>query len=150
MTYHPDMGRDAMVADGEHVRAIGWLHPAYPYTQGEVAAEFLSRLKGFVALARKSSEALLFGRLMGFHTCEFCDQVNGYHNFGVPDDGVLFVAPEMIVHYIEQHGYRPPDEFIAAVFKSPLPGTEEYERLTEPFRQLQRQRFRKMRDRSSD
>jgi hypothetical protein len=50
----------------------------------------------------------------------------GIGNFGVPSGDLLFVAPEMVVHYIEQHGYRPPAEFVAAVFRSPLPDTEDY------------------------
>ena len=39
----------------------------------------------------------------------------------------------MIVHYIEQHGYSPPAEFVSAVLRCPLPDTEEYQTLTEPF-----------------
>jgi hypothetical protein len=39
---------------------------------------------------------------------------------------VLFVAPEMVIHYVEQHKYLPPDEFILALTRSPLPGTDEY------------------------
>ena len=37
------------------------------------------------------------------------------------------------VDYIEVHGYRPPEEFIAAVMRSPLPENEEYQVITEPF-----------------
>src|SRR4051812_31838652 len=33
MSFFPDLGRKSMVASGEHVRAVGWLHPAHPYTK---------------------------------------------------------------------------------------------------------------------
>jgi hypothetical protein len=54
----------------------------------------------------------------------------------LPSGDVLFVAPEMVVHYIEEYGYCPPAEFVAAVVRSPLPDTEEYQLLTEPFWRL--------------
>ena len=133
MSFFPDMGRESLVAAGDHVRAIGWLHPDHAYTKGTVPAEFVARLKKFAARCADSGEALYFGAFGGYHTCEFCGRAHGIGNFGVPSDNQLFVAPEMIVHYVEQHGYRPPAEFVAAVLEAPLPDTEEYQLITEPF-----------------
>jgi hypothetical protein len=39
MSFFPDMGRSSLVAAGDHVRAIGWLHPDHAYTTGEVSAQ---------------------------------------------------------------------------------------------------------------
>jgi hypothetical protein len=136
MSYFPDLGRKSMFAAGEHVRAIGWLHPDYPYTKGKVSAAFVRRLKRFAARSGESASALCLVLAMGFHTCEFCGKSRGHRNFGVPNDDVLFVAPEMIVHYVKQHGYAPPAEFIAAVLSSPLPGTPEYREIVEKFRPM--------------
>lgn len=144
MSFFPDMGCTSLVAAGNHVRAIGWLHPDHPYTTGEVSAEFLARLKEFVTRSGDSAEALYFGVFCGLHTCEFCGQAHGTRNFGVPSGDLLFVAPEMVVHYIEQHGYQPPAEFMAAVLHSPLPDTEEYRLLTEPFWHLHRAAVQRM------
>src|SRR5690349_16575882 len=110
MSYFPDLGRRRMdaLASGEHVRAVGWLHPDHPYTRGEVPADFLHRLKQFVAQSGASADALGFGHYGGWHTCEFCHRERGSSNFGVLAGDVLYVAPGMIVHYIEAHGYRPP------------------------------------------
>jgi hypothetical protein len=138
MSYFPDMGCTSMVAAGDHVRAVGWLHPDHTFTKGEVPAAFLERLKLIVARSGASADALFFGAAGGFHTCEFCGKAHAIGNFGVPNADILFVAPEMVVHYIEQHGYCPPAEFIAAVLKSPLPDSEEYQTLTEPFWHLHR------------
>jgi hypothetical protein len=144
MSFFPDMGCDSLVISGEHVRAIGWLHPDHPYTKGKAAPEFLSRLKEFRARSSHSAEALYFGAFGGFHTCEFCGRAHGIGNFGVPSGDLLFVAPEMVVHYIEEHHYSPPAEFVEAVLRSPLPDTEEYQVLTEPFWHKHREAIERM------
>jgi hypothetical protein len=95
-------------------------------------------LREFVELANESSDALWFGAFGGFHTCEFCQQNHDSRNFGVPAGQLLDVAPAMIGHYVEQHRYAPPAEFIAAVAASPLPGTDDYAQLAEPFARLTR------------
>jgi hypothetical protein len=133
MSFFPDLGFKTQIVSGDHVRAIGWLHPDHSYTQGEVSPLFLARLKDFAARSGDSAEALYFGAFGGFHTCEFCGQAHGIRNFGVPSGDLLFVAPEMVVHYIEKHGYSPPAEFVHAVLQSPLPDSEEYQLVTEPF-----------------
>jgi hypothetical protein len=33
----------------------------------------------------------------------------------VPGDDVIYAAPLLIVHYIEEHGYLPPAEFLKAL-----------------------------------
>lgn len=139
MSWYPDLSTNSMVAKGDHVRAVGWLSVGQPYAQGSVPLDFVLRLREFVNLANESSEALYFGAYGGFHTCEFCGQAQDTRNFGVPAGEHLFVAPAMIGHYVEEHKYAPPAEFIAAVADSPLPGTVEYTRLAEPFSRLQQQ-----------
>jgi hypothetical protein len=114
------------------------LHPDHPFVEGQVSAAFLERLKKFVSQAGDSADALGFGAYGGFHTCEFCQSAHGVANFGVPSEDRLYVAPELIVHYIEEHDYCPPEEFIKAVMNSPLPESEEYQLITEPFWQLQK------------
>ena len=144
MSFFPDMGCETMVAGGQHIRAIGWLHPDHSHTEGVVPQDFLARLKAFAARSGDSAEALYFGAFGGFHTCEFCGRAHGIGNFGVPSGDLLFVAPEMVVHYVEQHGYCPPPEFVAAVLRSPLPDTEEYQVITEPFWHLHREAIKRM------
>jgi hypothetical protein len=143
MSWFPDMGNKSMVAEGDHVRAIGWLSSDQPFPQGEVPAAFFAHLEEFVRLANESAEALWFGAFAGLHTCEFCYKARGYGNFGVPAGQILFVAPEMVAHYIGIHNYKPPDEFVAAVFQSPLPGTDEYRALAEPFGRLHEQAWKR-------
>jgi len=42
---------------------------------------------------------------------------------------VVYAAPDLIYHYVVEHHYCPPDEFIQAVLEGPLPGSLEYEAL---------------------
>jgi hypothetical protein len=133
-----------MSAEGEHIRAIGWLHPDYPFSQGAVSPAFLARLKLFASQAALSTKALFFPIWCGVHQCEFCDQSIGAQNFGVPAADLLYIAPEMIVHYVEAHDYCPPLEFQNAVMNSPLPETEEYQVLCEPFWHLHRKAVESM------
>ncbi len=68
----------------------------------------------------------------GFHKCELCQfegEVAGGTNLFVPGDGVLFVCPELILHYINAHGYQPPQSFCDAVMACPDTRSSEYKRL---------------------
>lgn len=134
MSWYPDMGRQTMVAAGDHVRAVGWLSSSEPFPRGEVPAAFLARLREFYRLSGHSWEALQFRVFGGLHDCEFCDKCTCARDFGVATAAELFVAPGMIVHYVESHAYLPPPEFISAVLSAPLPDTEAYANLALPFR----------------
>jgi hypothetical protein len=46
------------------------------------------------------------------------------------DHGVTWhgrpAPPQMVAHYVEGHGYRPPEEFVQAVLACPAQGSPEY------------------------
>ena len=74
----------------------------------------------------------------GEHTCELCkgapdlfvgktinpawtrwaDQRSSNGEIRVAGEGVVFAAPVLIVHYIEEHGYLPPAQFLEAVART--------------------------------
>ena len=118
---------------GERRIAVGWLHPDHDFPRGTAPPEFLAKLKRLAACWGDSVTALGWGVAMGFHTCEFCEKSHASGTFGVPAGEGIFCAPEMIAHYVEQHAYLPPEEFIAAVLACPVPGTEAYETAVESF-----------------
>jgi hypothetical protein len=127
VSHIPDM------QSGENSIPIGWLHPDHEFSRGEVAPEFVARLKEFARLWGESIDALGWGAAGGYHTCEFCGKASGSGTFGVPAGDRIFDAPEMIAHYVEAHNYAPPAEFVAAVMATPLPGTPEYAAAVAPF-----------------
>jgi hypothetical protein len=58
---------------------------------------------------------------MGLHECDLClyQGVADNLNLFIPSGNVVLVAPAMVAHYMNAHGYRPPDEFCAAVLACP-------------------------------
>ena len=135
MTYYPDLGTNSMIDSGPHVRAVGWLDDAHKFTKAEIPQKLQRKLRQYSENWITSTEALAWGLLMGVHECELCDDYRASGNFGVPSQELLFVCPEMVFHYVEIHGYRPPEVFLRALEAAPLPGTDEYTAAVEQFRQ---------------
>lgn len=101
---------------------VGWLGEGYSFELGSVPKGFLGRL---VELAVRPERVT-----RGVHHCEFCDQKspikvtagsgdiawlgNGEISVGGAN-GVTFVCPTLIVHYIDCHSYLPPRQFVESV-----------------------------------
>ena len=126
----------------DRIVAVGWLHPDHGYCRGTAPPEFVARLATFSRNWGESIHALNWGAAGGFHECEFCDKALSSrrlgHNiasgtFGVPASERIYYCPEMISHYVTEHEYVPPEEFMAAVMACPEPGTDEYVAAAEPF-----------------
>ena len=95
---------------------VGWLSAEYQFATGDVPASFLAKLEQLC----KAPEMIT----MGFHSCEFCTrvearanpQIGGSGEVHIPgQSGRAYATPDLVFHYVQVHGYRPPDEFIAAV-----------------------------------
>lgn len=101
------------------VLMIGWIDERHPFPRGEIGDGALEKLRW---LARHHPVNLT----RGFHACPFCRAAGSgelprdaisMQEVWIPRIGTggFFAAPELVVHYIERHGYRPPDVFLAAV-----------------------------------
>jgi hypothetical protein len=92
---------------------IGWLGDKVE-SQGIASPIFLNALKYLV-------QNKINTRYRGTHTCEICGSMNYRGNGQIQVQGEgnkWYVAPAMIVHYVEDHEYMPPQEFIEAVIRS--------------------------------
>jgi hypothetical protein len=127
MPFYPDLHTESMVGHGDRHRAIGWLSSGHPFPRSAVPRAFVEVLKRHVGSA---FQPLAFG---GKHTCELCGNYSASGNVWVPTRDVVYVAPEMIVHYIVDHEYIPPEEFHRAVEACPPQGSPEYMRLISPY-----------------
>lgn len=123
VTYFPDLCTGSMLGAGESLRAVGWLSPEHAYTRGDVSPKHIRLLKEHL------SDAFQTSFFMGCHTCEFCLRRRKQMNLIVPTSEVVYVAPEMILHYVTEHGYRPPDCFFEALQACPKQGSPDYMRL---------------------
>lgn len=137
--YVADLDTETPFAHGPHVRAIGWLDAAHPFTRGPVAADVRAHLGRFAALWTQSTVELRWRVATSPHTCTLCNAYTACGTFGVPGADVVYVVPTMITHYVDIHAYQPPAEFREALMFSPRPGTVEYEAICAPYR-------RKLRD----
>ena len=101
--------------------AVGWLSNEHHYLRGKTDDQFINRLWEFCRFGTVA-------QTLGYHECEFCvDQEFGcierYQDIelilGSSEICVLdyagrkaYFAPDMIFHYVTQHGYIPPIEFM--------------------------------------
>jgi hypothetical protein len=132
MTYFADGSPYSFAQTGEArpLVNIGWLDDGHSYPTGIVPGDLVARL---ARLCRNGVQ-----RSRGFHRCGFCGQAegappmpttsrDGHGEFivgaaeiRVTDQAdVTFAAPDMIIHYVADHGYKPPDEFLDALRSQP-------------------------------
>ena len=121
--------------------AVGWLEASHPYPQGDVDQKLFEKL---IALAAIAWQPLI---LPGFHNCSLCPEGSdlnpylrtlhhryysvamGCRNLWIPsveEDGAIYVAPSLIVHYVLKHHYRPPPPFCEAVLRCPAMWSNQY------------------------
>lgn len=126
MTWYKDLspldmfGPEASVS----LRAVGWLARDHAYPTGAMPRDIFERLRD---LLRDPWEPCVSA---GLHECDLCqfDGQRGSSNLFVPGKDVLFVAPELITHYINAHNYLPPAEFQDAVMRCPGVRSMDYKR----------------------
>jgi hypothetical protein len=109
-----------------NVLNVGWLSREHSFPTGGVSDAFINVLRRLVA-----SPVNLY---RGYHICEFCPEPSeflgptGLRMIDPPKDtmgngeirvvgsnGLVYVAPALVAHYVEAHNYSPPAEFIRAV-----------------------------------
>src|SRR6185295_9100112 len=99
---------------------VGWLSREHAFSKGDVAPHLTNKL------ALLSRERM--NEMKGCFFCELCDPgappsmtimvegnevLLGNAEIWVPGAGnKTYVAPNLIVHYVRDHQYHPPDEFL--------------------------------------
>jgi len=111
------------ISDGKARRNVGWLAGWAPFPKAEPAPAFLA------ALFALSKNPVRKGP--GAHVCckPHQDAGTGMTRASLGDeeillgaaeievaspDGSWYVAPDLIYHYVKEHRYAPPDEFVRA------------------------------------
>jgi hypothetical protein len=117
MAWYPDFTRYEAFgpAAAASLFAVGWLKAGPPYDTGRVDTAVYSRL---VELLKDPWQPAIG---MGVHCCDLClyDGPPGHRNLFIPAGDRAFICPELITHFMNAHGYRPPVEFRAAVLACP-------------------------------
>jgi hypothetical protein len=112
------------------VKNIGWLDKDHPFKIGEVKPEFLSKLKKLIFNSDGGNCNILVNELRGSYECPVCGKhklkiseeddyfILGSAELWIPDhkiEGQYFATFGLIIHYIEEHHYQPPQDFIDSV-----------------------------------
>lgn len=129
----PDLADYQLSSSGEASKlvAVGWLEAGHEFQVGDVDPQLIRKL---IELLKNPWEPAVAG---GHHACSFCrfsggpasfrfgkmpsePEVRiGSSNLWIPADGILYVAPSLILHYMDSHQYSPPMEFQRAVMNCP-------------------------------
>ena len=103
---------------------VGWLDAEHPFATGVLPASLLDAL--FSICEQRRTEVT-----RGYHPCPFCIQPSyggvlverfgrrlllGGAEIRLPlPGGPVFAAPDLVLHYVADHGYLPPPQFVAAL-----------------------------------
>ena len=93
------------------MRTVGWLGPKLGL-QGDGSQQ----LEGSAKTRLDEASWGLVSMTLGWHDCDFCPagarfQGNGEYRY-YTRRGEVYIAPMMILHYVDAHGYCPPAEFL--------------------------------------
>ena len=113
-----------------NVLNVGWLDRSIPFSKGPTPTGFSQNLRSWFATARVNP-------MRGVHECGLCrtehwpplplnenpsanvdgrDFILGNWEIWIPSAAqTVFASPALIIHYVETHGYLPPEDFVAAV-----------------------------------
>src|SRR6185369_530883 len=115
---------DLSPLDGsERMVTIGWLGRGNTYPVGEVPLNVYRKL---AALLAEPGRPAASGAIQPCDLCVYEPERAGTMNVFVPGDQRVYVAPELILHYMNAHRYQPPEEFCKAVLSCPRMGMSEY------------------------
>ena len=128
MPYHVDLkplGTDSPCG-WPLTRAVGWLAAGHQFATGTIPTEALERLRLLHSALTGSGRTLVPAISAGLQDCDFCPAEGRRHAENMELrvqalDGALFLAPAMIGHYIDAHGYCPPAVFVEAILSVERP-----------------------------
>lgn len=123
MTYYADLSPYEYLGGQPPMLNVGWLGNASGFPIGVVAPDIVETL---IRLAESQDNIT-----RGVHFCEFCSTESpirlparndrGFVSLGMGEihvrdsQGNAFSAPSLIIHYILEHKYFPPQIFLAAI-----------------------------------
>lgn len=123
MAYYPDLS----ALPDSRILMVGWLSAGQPFALGGVEPAVVAKLVELLSNPWQPAVT------PGVHVCEFCRFSGGPASFTydgttvhvgtadlyVPGRACLYLAPSLIVHYLDAHEYSPPAEFCEAVMDCP-------------------------------
>lgn len=125
MTYFKDLTKYHYLKEEDVTFNVGWLSAVNYY---EVSSKPQPRLVSKLRLLSSKPA----NKTRGIHFCELCSKQKPIYDFGNgkrkvllgsaelriinQEKKIIYACPDLIIHYIECHKYKPPQEFINALY----------------------------------
>ena len=112
---------------------VGWLNPHHQFTRGPIEDLHIDLLWSLCRVTVMDTR--------GIHRCEFCSGdpvLSAYLHHGerrrlgtgevrtFSPSGMIFAAPDLVFHYMRDHGYLPPRAFLGALEATSSPDLTGY------------------------
>ena len=104
--------------------AVGWLDQEndYPLATTKISTAITDRLRFFHKWYKFSANIV-----RGFTPCPVCSEyydknglLLGHAELWIPFGGKIYAAPNFMLHYIEDHNYSPPAEYLNALLNADI------------------------------
>ncbi|MFK7804791.1 MAG: hypothetical protein AB8G95_24375 [Anaerolineae bacterium] len=135
----PYTGCNCDQAIGLDPLAVGFVSRKYQFETGPVPTKFLQKLLPFchpsktVCQVPRAQNSALGGKQIEVDI-QGEKVMLGAAEIRVIGNEDIFAAPDLIYHYVADHNYLPPDEFIEAVMSGPSPDSAEFKALINTLR----------------
>ena len=103
--HDPDLAFDQTIPEKFKAISIGWIETDQ-YPKGIVSGKDINRLE---ILCRKYQIDQGF---LGYHTCRICNRFEDRGEVLLRAEERFYVMPHMILHYVRDHQYQPPKQFL--------------------------------------
>jgi len=132
--YYADGRRSSLVLRaGLSLCAVGWLErPGFAVGHAPDGC--------IEALAAAHPTKIVMDGTRGIHSCTLCGvtlpevqwrgrafHLKGHGHYLVQMDKTVYIAPELLLHYMYAHAYRPPEEFVRAALHGAFLGADDLE-----------------------
>ena len=122
-----------VLKEGLQLSAVGWLERP-GFTTGQTPDACIG------ALVAAHATRIVRDGTRGIHTCTLCGehlpqlqwrdqavQLKGHGHYLIQMSKTVYMAPELLLHYIYHHAYCPPQEFVGATIHGLFLGAEDLE-----------------------
>ena len=100
---------------------IGWIGKDESFETGDVTSDFIEKLEKVEAF-----DDYTCARHKGSHRCEICGERMGSSVKKIEFNKKGYKFPNSISHYVKDHNYKPPQEFIDAIMNIEVSKKDEF------------------------
>lgn len=134
MAYYKDLSVYSYLSNIEkETLNVGWLEGEHEYPQGDVTEKFILALWEYIKYPVNRTRGLHSNITLDGDVKYFMAKYQGYNILlgsaeirVVDTNNIVYAAPNLILHYVINHHYMPPQSFIDAVINGPKPNSDQY------------------------